>query len=55
MPLLFYLYCSSEFENFIKEVKVKNKKLSTDELLSQVTEFILDHPNKKKVLIDRNV
>ncbi|XP_044298146.1 E3 ubiquitin-protein ligase TTC3 isoform X3 [Varanus komodoensis] len=48
---IFPHYTSSDFENFIKEVKVKNKsQLSPDELLSRVTEFILDHPNKKKVL-----
>ncbi|XP_042315992.1 E3 ubiquitin-protein ligase TTC3 isoform X2 [Sceloporus undulatus] len=48
---IFPHHSSSDLENFIKEVKVKNKnKLSTDELLSRVTEFILDHPNKKKVL-----
>ncbi|XP_062982703.1 E3 ubiquitin-protein ligase TTC3 isoform X1 [Elgaria multicarinata webbii] len=48
---IFPHHTRADLENFIKEVKVKNKnKLSTDELLSRVTEFILDHPNKKKVL-----
>ncbi|XP_062833223.1 E3 ubiquitin-protein ligase TTC3 isoform X3 [Anolis carolinensis] len=48
---IFPHHTSSELENFIEEVKVKNRnKLSTDELLSRVTEFILDHPNKKKAL-----
>ncbi|XP_066477268.1 E3 ubiquitin-protein ligase TTC3 isoform X2 [Tiliqua scincoides] len=46
---IFPHYTCSDFENVIKEVKVKNKKLNTDELLSLVTEFILDHPNRKKV------
>ncbi|XP_060626325.2 E3 ubiquitin-protein ligase TTC3 [Anolis sagrei] len=48
---IFPHHTSSELENFIEEVKIKNKnKLSADELLSRVTEFILDHPNKKKAL-----
>ncbi|KAL8190531.1 UNVERIFIED_CONTAM: hypothetical protein K2H54_055386 [Gekko kuhli] len=39
-------YTSSDFETFIKEVKVnKRNKLSMDELLN----FILDHENKKKI------
>ncbi|XP_077198783.1 E3 ubiquitin-protein ligase TTC3 [Paroedura picta] len=39
-------YTSSDFETFIKEVKVNNRnKLSMDELLN----FILDHENKKKI------
>ncbi|KAJ6662441.1 hypothetical protein lerEdw1_011854 [Lerista edwardsae] len=47
---IFPYYTRSDFENVIKEVKVKNKKkLNTDELLNVVTEFILDHPNRKKV------
>ncbi|XP_060090251.1 E3 ubiquitin-protein ligase TTC3 [Heteronotia binoei] len=39
-------YTSSDFETFIKEVKVNNRnKMSMDELLN----FILDHENKKKI------
>nr|XP_056714474.1 E3 ubiquitin-protein ligase TTC3 [Euleptes europaea] len=39
-------YTSSDFDTFIKELKVSNRnKLSMDELLN----FILDHANKKKI------
>ncbi|XP_053162834.1 E3 ubiquitin-protein ligase TTC3 isoform X2 [Hemicordylus capensis] len=47
---IFPHFTSSDFKNFIKEVEVKNrKKLNPNELLTLVTELILDHPNKKKV------
>ncbi|KAM6448322.1 E3 ubiquitin-protein ligase TTC3 isoform 2-T4 [Liasis olivaceus] len=47
---IFPHHTSSDLENFIKEINVKNRnKLSTDEFLNRVTEFILDHPNTKKV------
>ncbi|XP_070606507.1 E3 ubiquitin-protein ligase TTC3 isoform X2 [Erythrolamprus reginae] len=51
LRIIFPYHTSSDLENFIKEVNVKNRnKLSTDEYLNRVTEFILDHPNTKKVL-----
>ncbi|XP_054829131.1 E3 ubiquitin-protein ligase TTC3 [Eublepharis macularius] len=46
LKAIFPDYTSSDFETFIKEVKVNNgNKLSMDELLN----FILDHANKKKI------
>ncbi|ETE73448.1 E3 ubiquitin-protein ligase TTC3, partial [Ophiophagus hannah] len=51
LRIIFPYHTSSDLENFIKEVSVKNRnKLSTDEYLNRITEFILDHPNTKKVL-----
>ncbi|XP_026556304.1 E3 ubiquitin-protein ligase TTC3 isoform X2 [Pseudonaja textilis] len=51
LRIIFPYHTSSDLESFIKEVNVKNRnKLSTDEYLNRVTEFILDHPNTKKVL-----
>ncbi|XP_063161434.1 E3 ubiquitin-protein ligase TTC3 isoform X2 [Candoia aspera] len=48
---IFPHHTSSDLENFVKEISVKNRnKLSTDEFLNRVTEFILDHPDTKKVL-----
>ncbi|KAJ7320569.1 hypothetical protein JRQ81_020080 [Phrynocephalus forsythii] len=49
LKTIFPHHTRGDLENFIKEVKVKNKnKLSEDDLLCRVTEFILDHPKKKK-------
>uniref|UniRef100_A0ABM5FXV1 RING-type E3 ubiquitin transferase n=1 Tax=Pogona vitticeps TaxID=103695 RepID=A0ABM5FXV1_9SAUR len=46
---IFPSHTRTDLENFIKEVKVKSKnKLSGGDLLCRVTEFILDHPKKKK-------
>uniref|UniRef100_A0A8C4XXR1 RING-type E3 ubiquitin transferase n=1 Tax=Gopherus evgoodei TaxID=1825980 RepID=A0A8C4XXR1_9SAUR len=49
---IFPHYTSFDLTNFIKEVQIKNGNklsgLSSDEILTQVTELILDHQNKKK-------
>ncbi|XP_034297822.1 E3 ubiquitin-protein ligase TTC3 isoform X2 [Pantherophis guttatus] len=51
LRIIFPYHTSSDLEKFIKEVNVKNRnKLSADDYLNRVTEFILDHPNTKKVL-----
>ncbi|KAL7983601.1 hypothetical protein Chor_000477, partial [Crotalus horridus] len=51
LRIIFPYHTSSDLENFIKEVNIKNRnKLSTDAYLNRLTEFILDHPNTKKVL-----
>ncbi|KAM9173360.1 E3 ubiquitin-protein ligase TTC3 isoform 2-T4 [Pangshura tecta] len=49
---IFPHYTSFDLTNFIKEVQIKNGNklsgLSSDEILTQVTELILDYQNKKK-------
>ncbi|XP_034608609.1 E3 ubiquitin-protein ligase TTC3 isoform X3 [Trachemys scripta elegans] len=49
---IFPHYTSFDLTNFIKEVQIKNGNklsgLSSDEILTRVTELILDHQNKKK-------
>ncbi|KAM3837204.1 E3 ubiquitin-protein ligase TTC3 isoform 3-T3 [Vipera latastei] len=51
LRIIFPYHTSSDLETFIKEANIKNRnKLSTDAYLNRVTEFILDHPNTKKVL-----
>ncbi|XP_032653076.1 E3 ubiquitin-protein ligase TTC3 isoform X4 [Chelonoidis abingdonii] len=52
LTAIFPHYTSFDLINFIKEVQIKNGNklsgLSSDEILTQVTELILDHQNKKK-------
>ncbi|XP_025067841.1 E3 ubiquitin-protein ligase TTC3 isoform X4 [Alligator sinensis] len=52
---IFPHYTRFDLTNFIKEVRIKKGNtlsgLSQDEILSSVTELILDHQMKKKVLI----
>ncbi|XP_043363393.1 E3 ubiquitin-protein ligase TTC3 isoform X7 [Dermochelys coriacea] len=49
---IFPHYTSFDLTNFIEEVQIKNGNklpgLSSDEILTRVTELILDHQNKKK-------
>ncbi|XP_043394169.1 E3 ubiquitin-protein ligase TTC3 isoform X1 [Chelonia mydas] len=52
LTAIFPHYTSFDLTNFIKEVQIKNGNklsgLSSDEILTRVTELILDHQNKKK-------
>ncbi|XP_067401360.1 E3 ubiquitin-protein ligase TTC3 isoform X2 [Emydura macquarii macquarii] len=54
LTAIFPHYTSFDLTNFIKEVQIKNGNklsgLSSDEILTRVTELILDHQNKKKDL-----
>ncbi|NXG33127.1 TTC3 ligase, partial [Dromaius novaehollandiae] len=59
LQTIFPNYSSSEFINFIKEVRIKNGNtlsgLRLDEILRRVTELILDHQSKASTSVGRAV